>query len=42
MTGRDHERGAERREEVEKTKKSDAQEFWDDIGVDLESLSPKG
>jgi len=27
---------------VEKVEKSDAQEFWDDLGVDLDSLSPKG
>lgn len=45
MTGRDDRHGAERLEKADKAKKvekSDAQEFWDDIGVDLDSLSPKG
>lgn len=30
------------RSEVEKRKRGDADEFWEDIGVDLDGLSPRG
>jgi hypothetical protein len=42
MAGRDDRRETGRLEKADKAKSSDAQEFWDDIGVDLDSLSPKG
>lgn len=29
-------------EKDQKSRKSDAREFWDDIGVDIEAMSPKG
>ncbi|WP_152670589.1 hypothetical protein [Rubrobacter aplysinae] len=41
MAGRDYGRKGQV-EKADEAKKSDAQEFWDDIGVDLDSLSPKG
>lgn len=42
MAGRDDRHETGRLEKADKAKSSDAQEFWDDIGVDLDSLSPKG
>lgn len=42
MADQSDRREAGRVERVDKAVRSDAQEFWDDIGVDLDSLSPRG
>lgn len=34
-------RGGGDRSEVQKRKRGDAEEFWDDLGVDIEAMSPK-